>query len=51
MKCIEVQRSTYIDFDVDFDVENNDKDTKIKVDDHVRISKCKDIFAKGYTAN
>ena len=27
------------------------KDPKFKVDDHVRISKYKNIFAKGYTAN
>ena len=35
----------------DFDVENNDKDPKFKVGDHVRISKYKNIFAKGYTPN
>ena len=29
----------------------NDKDPKFKVGDHVRISKCKSIFAKGYTPN
>ena len=27
------------------------KDSKFKVDDHVRILKCKNIFAKGYTPN
>ena len=27
------------------------KNPKFKVDDHVRISKCKNIFAKGYTPN
>ena len=31
--------------------EVNDKDPKLKVDDHVRISKYKNIFAKGYTLN
>ena len=29
----------------------NDKDPKFKVGDHVRISKYKNIFAKGYTPN
>ena len=29
----------------------NDKDPKFKFGDHVRISKCKNIFAKGYTPN
>ena len=31
--------------------EINDKDTKFKVGDHVRISKYKNIFTKGYTPN
>ena len=31
--------------------EINDKDPKLKVGDHVRISKYKNIFAKGYTPN
>ena len=31
--------------------EVNDKDPKFKVSDHVRISKYKNIFAKGYTPN
>ena len=35
----------------DYVVENNDKDPKFKVSDHVRISKYKNIFAKGYTPN
>ena len=29
----------------------NDKDPKFKVSDHVRISKYKNIFTKGYTPN
>ena len=29
----------------------NEKDPKFKVGDHVRISKYKNIFAKGYTPN
>ena len=32
-------------------IEINDKDTKFKVGDHVRISNDKNIFAKGYTPN
>ena len=30
---------------------NNDKDAKFKVSDHVRISKHKNIFAKGFVPN
>ena len=31
--------------------ESNEKDPKFKVGDHVRISKFKNIFAKGYKPN
>ena len=34
-----------------FDVENNDKNPKFKVGDHARISKYKNIFAKGFTSD
>ena len=34
-----------------FEVESSDKDPKFKVDDHARISKNKNTFAKGYTSN
>ena len=47
MKPIGVKNITYIDSNK----EVNDKDPKYKVGDHVRISKYKDIFAKGYTPN
>ena len=47
MKPIDVKDNTYIDFEKDV----NDKDPKFKVSDHVRISKYKNIFAKGYTPN
>ena len=47
MKPIDVTNNTY----VDFTKEVNDKDPKFKVGDHVRISKYKNIFAKGYTPN
>ena len=36
---------------VDFGIESNDKGPKFKVGNHVRISKCKNIFAKGYVQN
>ena len=45
MKPIDVKDNTYIDFDK----EVKDKDPKFKVGDHVRISKYRSIFAKGYT--
>ena len=47
MKPIDVKDDTYIDFEK----EANDKDPKCKVGDHVRISKYKNVFAKGYTPN
>ena len=47
MKLVDVKDNTYIDFKK----EVNDKDPKFKVGDHVRISKYKNIFAKGYTPN
>ena len=36
---------------LDFSKEDNDKDPRFKVGDHVRISKYKNIFAEGYTLN
>ena len=47
MKPIDAKLSTYIDFGI----EDNDKDHKFEVSDHVRISKYKNIFAKGYVPN
>ena len=47
MKPIDVKDTTY----VNTDKEINDKDPKFKVGDHIRISKYKNIFAKGYTPN
>ena len=35
----------------DFDKENNDEGPKFKVDDHVKMSKYKNTFAKGYASN
>ena len=47
MKPIDVKDNTYIDFKKD----TNDKNPIFKVGDHVRISKYKNIFAKGYMPN
>ena len=47
MKPIDVKDNTYIDFGK----EVNDNYPKFKVGDHVRISKYKNSFAKGYTPN
>ena len=47
MKPVDVKDNTY----TDFKKEVNDKDPKFKVHDSVRISKYKNIFAKGYTPN
>ena len=47
MKPIDVKDNTYINFGK----EVNDNDPKFKVGDHARISKYKNIFAKGYTPN
>ena len=35
----------------EFSKESNNKDPKFKIGDHVRISKYKNIFDKGYTLN
>ena len=47
MKPIDVKDNTYIDFGK----EVNYKEPTFKVGCHVRISKYKNIFAKGYTPN
>ena len=47
MKPVDVKDNTYIDFKK----EVNDKNPKFKVGDQVRISKYKNIFAKGYMPN
>ena len=47
IKPVDVKDNTYIDFNK----EVNDKDPKFKLDDHARISKYKNIFAKEYTPN
>ena len=47
MKRIDVKDNKYIDFGEDV----NDNDPKFKVGGHVRISKYKNMFAKGNPAN
>ena len=47
MKPIDVTDDSYAEYNEDF----NKKDPKFKVGDNVRISKYKNIFAKGYTRN
>ena len=47
MKPIDVKDNRYINFKKEI----NNKNPKFKVGDHVRISKYKNIFAKGYMPN
>ena len=47
MKSVDVNPSMYIDFNK----ENSKEGPKFKVGDQVRISKYKNIFAKGYVPN
>ena len=47
MKSVNVNPSMYIDFNK----ENSKEGPKFKVGDQVRISKYKNIFAKGYVPN
>ena len=47
MKYNNIEDNKYINFEK----EVNDKDPKFKVNDFVRVSKYKNIFAKGYTPN
>ena len=47
MKPVDVKDNRYIDFEKKV----NNKDPKFKIGGHVRISKYKNIFTKGYTPN
>ena len=47
MKPIDVKSDSF----AEYNEESNEKDPKFKVGDHVRISKYKNIFAKGYAPN
>ena len=50
MKPVDVKGNTYIESTaLHSNKEVNDTDPKFKVGDHVKISKYKNIFAKGYT--
>ena len=52
MQPVDVKYNTYIDsMELRSKKEVNNKDSKFKVGNHVRISKYKNIFAKGYTPN
>ena len=47
MKPIDVTSDSYVEYNENF----NKKDPKFKIRDCLRISKCKNIFAKGYAPN
>ena len=47
MKPVDLKFSSYLDFSM----ENNDKNPEFKINDYVRISKYKNIFAKCYSPN
>ena len=47
MEPIDVKNDSFAEYNEEF----NEKDSKFKVNDHVRISKYKNIFAKGYAPN
>ena len=47
MKPIDVTDDSF----VEYNEKSNKKDPKFKVGDHFRISKYKNIFAKGYAPN
>ena len=47
MKPIDLTSDSYAEYNED----SNEKDPKFKVGDHVRMSKYKNVFAKGYTKN
>ena len=47
IKPIDVRGDSYVEYNKDF----NKKGLKFQIGDHVRISKYKKIFAKGYTPN
>ena len=47
MKLIDITPDFYAEYNED----SNEKDSSFKIGDHVRISKYKNIFAKGYAPN
>ena len=44
IKTTDDKSSTYINFDI----EKNDEDSKVKDDDHIKIPKNKNVFPNGY---
>ena len=48
MKPVDIKSSTYFDFNKENNIKNN---PQFEVVDHARISKYKNIFAKGYNLN
>ena len=52
MKSVDVEDNSFAEYNgTAFNEESNEKDPKFKVGDHVRISKFKNVFAKGYIPN
>ena len=52
MKPVDVGDDSFAECNrIAFDEESNEKDPKFKVGNHVRISKFKNVFTKGYTPN
>ena len=47
MRLVDIKSSEY----TEYDVYQNDKKLKYKTGDHLKISKYKNIFVKGYTWN
>ena len=47
MKSIDIKSDSF----AEYNEESNEMDPKLKIGDHVIISKYKNIFAKGYTPN
>ena len=47
IKSIDVTNDSYVEYNED----SNKKSPKLKVNDHVRISKYNKVFAKGYVSN
>ena len=47
MKPIDVKNDSF----AEYNEESNEKDPKFEADDHIRISKCKNIFAKEHPPN
>ena len=47
LKCVDAKRS----INIGFHKESNNEGPKFKVGDNIRISKFKNIFAKGYVPN